>query len=106
MWIELVRFEMGLTPHQARPSIRLSLMRAYYPLPQGETSGATLTVLACREALPRVYLAPCGRGYEGRVSVAKPWPKLVRGKLKKPPKNNTAQGVRTPGLFSSPGLKD
>ena len=39
-----------------------------------------------RTALPQtkvesvaIYLSPCGRGYEGRVSKASPWPKLVRG---------------------------
>ena len=32
-------------------------------------------------ALLRVYLSPCGRGYEGRASIASPWPKLVRGKI-------------------------
>jgi hypothetical protein len=33
------------------------------------------------DAVRRIYLSPCGRGYEGRVSKAKPWPKLVRGEI-------------------------
>jgi hypothetical protein len=31
------------------------------------------------KAVQRVFLAPCGRGYAGRVSETNPWPELVRG---------------------------
>jgi hypothetical protein len=48
---------------------------------KGRGRGATRSTFICGEAVLRVYLSPCGRGYEGRVSFANPWPKLVRGAL-------------------------
>ena len=44
-----------------------------------------------------LYLSPCGRGYEGRVSFANPWPKLVRGD---PALLSTYQGTFWPWTWS------
>ena len=46
---------------------------------KGRGKPAAFSVPQAGVELAARYLSPCGRGYEGRVSIANPWPKLVRG---------------------------
>jgi hypothetical protein len=64
----------GLSPSPSEPRHSTASHAGLLSSPtRGEAAPMTISRRLC--------LSPRGRGYEGRASMASPWPKLVRGHL-------------------------